>query len=42
VPAAFEPLLTEARLEDVPGLADKMLVGGVAGRVVIDPRDPPT
>ncbi len=42
VPAAFEPMLTEARLEDLPGLADDMLKGGIAGRVIINPRDPPT
>lgn len=42
VPAAFEQVLTEARLEDLPGLADKMLAGKVAGRVIINPRDPPT
>lgn len=42
VPAAFEPMLTEARLEDLPGLAAQMLQGKIAGRVVVNPRDPPT
>lgn len=42
VPAAFEPMLTEARLEDLPALAAQMLEGKIAGRVVINPRDPPT
>jgi len=42
VPAAFEPMLTEARLEDLPGLAAQMLEGKIAGRVIINPRDPPT
>ncbi len=42
IPTAFEQVLTEAGLEDLPGLADKMLAGGIAGRVIINPRDPPT
>lgn len=42
VPAAFEPMLTEAGLEDLPGLADQLLRGEIAGRVIINPRDPPT
>ena len=42
VPAAFEPMLTEARLEDLPGLAAQLLEGKIAGRVVVNPRDPPT
>ncbi|OEO30153.1 acryloyl-CoA reductase [Devosia insulae DS-56] len=42
VPAAFEPMLTEAGLEDLPGLAAQMLEGKIAGRVVVNPRDPPT
>lgn len=42
VPAAFEPMLTEAGLEDLPGLAAQLLEGKIAGRVVINPRDPPT
>ena len=39
-PAVYEPLVTVARLEDVPALATRMLEGQVAGRVIIDPRDP--
>jgi len=42
VPAAFEPMLTEARLEDLPELAGQLLEGKIAGRVIINPRDPPT
>lgn len=42
VPAAFESSLTEARLEDVPALAEAILAGGINGRVIVDPRDPPT
>lgn len=42
VPTAFEPMLTEARLEDLPALAEKMLQGGVIGRVIVNPRDAPT
>jgi acrylyl-CoA reductase (NADPH) len=42
VPAAFEPMLTEARLEELPGLAAQLLEGEIAGRVIINPRDPPT
>ena len=37
--AAFEGMVSEARLEDVPALAARMLKGGVAGRVIINPRD---
>lgn len=42
VPAAYEPLLTEAGLADLPELATKMLAGRIAGRVIVNPRDPPT
>jgi acrylyl-CoA reductase (NADPH) len=42
VPAAYEPLLREVRLADLPGLAAEMLEGHVAGRVVVNPRDPET
>lgn len=42
VPAAFEPMLTEAGLEELPVLAAAMLEGKVAGRVIVNPRDPPT
>ena len=40
VAAAYEPMLHEARLADLPSLAAEMLAGKVAGRVVINPRDP--
>ena len=40
--AAYESMTTEHRLEELPGLARRMLDGGVAGRVVINPRDLPT
>ncbi|MHB1109564.1 MAG: acrylyl-CoA reductase family protein [Devosia sp.] len=39
-PAAYEPLVTEARLDEVPALAARMLKGQVVGRVIINPRDP--
>jgi acrylyl-CoA reductase (NADPH) len=39
-PAVYEPLVTEARLEDVPALAARILKGEIAGRVIINPRDP--
>jgi acrylyl-CoA reductase (NADPH) len=42
VPSAFESALTEARLEELPGLATKLLAGEIAGRVIVNPRDPPT
>jgi len=42
IPAAFEQVLTEAGLEDLPDLAEQMLRGEVSGRVIINPRDPPT
>jgi acrylyl-CoA reductase (NADPH) len=35
-------MLAEAGLEDLPGLAGRMLNGDIAGRVIINPRDPPT
>ncbi len=40
VPAAYEEFVREARLEDLPGLAGQVLKGSVAGRVIINPRDP--
>jgi acrylyl-CoA reductase (NADPH) len=40
--SAYEGLVEEARLEDVPALAEKILKGGIAGRVIVNPRDPPT
>lgn len=39
-PAVYEPLVSEARLEDVPALAARILKGEIAGRVIINPRDP--
>lgn len=39
-PAVYEPLVTEARLGEVPALAARMLKGQVAGRVIINPREP--
>ncbi|MDB5538932.1 MAG: acryloyl-CoA reductase [Devosia sp.] len=42
VPSAFEPMTTEAGLEELPGLAEQMLQGQIAGRVIVNPRDPPT
>lgn len=38
--AAYEPLVTEATLEEVPAIAARMLEGQVAGRVIITPRKP--
>jgi acrylyl-CoA reductase (NADPH) len=40
--SAYEQLVTETRLEDLPALADRILAGGIAGRVVVNPRDLPT
>ncbi len=37
-PAIYEPLVTEARLDEVPDIAGRMLKGQVAGRVIINPR----
>ena len=39
-PAVYEPLVSEARLEDVPALAARILRGEIAGRVIVNPRDP--
>lgn len=39
-PAVYEPLVSEARLEDVPALAARILKGEIAGRVIVNPRDP--
>ena len=41
-PSVFEPMVHEARLEDLPKLADAMLKGEVQGRVIVNPRDPAT
>lgn len=42
VPAALEPMLTEVGLEELPALADQLLKGSIAGRVIVNPRDAPT
>ena len=38
VPAAYAEWVSEARLEDLPAVATRILEGGVQGRVVVDPR----
>jgi len=38
VPAAYEPMVSEARLEDLPAEAESILAGGVAGRVIVNPK----
>jgi acrylyl-CoA reductase (NADPH) len=40
--AAYESLVTEAGLGDVPDHAAAILKGGVAGRVIVNPRDAAT
>lgn len=40
VPAAYEPMLREIRLADLPALAPDLLAGKIAGRLVVNPRDP--
>jgi acrylyl-CoA reductase (NADPH) len=40
VPAVYEPLVTEASLDELPGLAARMLKGEINGRVIVNPRDP--
>jgi acrylyl-CoA reductase (NADPH) len=40
--SAYEPLVREVGLEDLPGLAREMLAGQVAGRVLVNPRSPET
>lgn len=37
--AAYEPMVTEIGLEDLPAMAEKILAGEVAGRVVVNPRE---
>ena len=41
-PATYETLVSEARLADLPGMAETMLNGGIAGRVIVNPRELPT
>lgn len=38
-PTAYEPFITEHRLEDLPEVAATILKGGVAGRVIVNPRE---
>lgn len=38
VRAAYEPMVTEIGLEELPAMAERILAGGVAGRVVVNPR----
>jgi acrylyl-CoA reductase (NADPH) len=40
-PAAYEPLVREVRLDELPRDATQILEGGVAGRVVVDVRRSP-
>ncbi len=40
VPSAYEQFVQDARLADLPGLSKRMLAGGIAGRVIVNPRDP--
>lgn len=40
VPTAYEPFVEEAQLEQLPGLSKRILDGGIAGRVIVNPRDP--
>lgn len=37
-PTAYEPFITEHRLEELPDAAATILRGGVAGRVIVNPR----
>lgn len=41
-PSAFEPMVQEAGLEALPGLAEALLAGRIEGRVIVNPRDPAT
>lgn len=40
VPTAYESLVKEVRLDALPALSKSMLEGGIAGRIIVDPRDP--
>lgn len=40
VPSAYESFVQEARLDDLPRLSKTILSGGIAGRVIVNPRDP--
>jgi acrylyl-CoA reductase (NADPH) len=37
LPAAYGSWVTEAALADLPGIADRILKGGIAGRVIVNP-----
>ena len=40
VPSAYEPFVEEAELSELPALSARILDGGIAGRVIVNPRDP--
>lgn len=40
--AAYDQMVTEHELDEVPALAQQILKGQIAGRVIINPRDPAT
>ena len=40
-PAVYEPLVTEVPLAELPKQAEAILKGGVAGRIIVDLREPP-
>jgi acrylyl-CoA reductase (NADPH) len=40
IPSAYEPMVKEARLDELPALSKTILDGGIAGRVIVNPRDP--
>ncbi|MDP1732063.1 MAG: hypothetical protein Q8L54_12995 [Devosia sp.] len=39
-PAVYEPLVAEAGRDELPGLAARIPKGAIAGRVIVNPRDP--
>ena len=42
VPTAYEPLVREIALADLPGVVPDLLAGRIAGRVLVNPREPAT
>jgi len=40
VPGAYEPMVSEKHLEDLPREAASILRGGVAGRIIVNPKAP--